>query len=70
MPGLDGIGMLTALRAAGIDVPAIMVTAIPREQLPMDGPAPFDEHVMKPCDEDDLVEVVRTALRARGADGD
>ncbi|WP_299656686.1 response regulator [uncultured Jannaschia sp.] len=63
MPGLDGIAMLTALRSEGIDVPAIMVTAISRAQLDVGETAPFDRHMVKPVDEDELVEAVRDLLR-------
>ena len=62
MPEMDGLAMLAALRAEGRDVPAIMVTAIPRDQLPiMDGP-PFDDYMGKPYDETALAERIRALV--------
>ncbi|MBO0902789.1 response regulator transcription factor [Jiella sonneratiae] len=52
MPEMDGIAMLTALRAEGCPIPAIMTTAIPRNQLPTAGQGLFDLYVGKPYNED------------------
>ena len=66
MPEMDGLAMLAALRAEGRDVPAIMVTAIPRDQLPItDGP-PFDDYMGKPYDETVLAARIRALVDAEG----
>lgn len=64
MPGLDGLAMLRALRADGVAVPAIMVTAIPADHLDLDGDPPFERHILKPCSETELVEAVASLLDA------
>ena len=69
MPEMDGIAMLSALRAEGRDLPAIMVTAIPRGQLPIEGHPPFDDYISKPYDEGELAARIRTLVDGRGQGG-
>ncbi|PZX09958.1 two-component system OmpR family response regulator/two-component system response regulator HydG [Palleronia aestuarii] len=62
MPGLDGLEMLQALREEGVNTPAIMITAIPQDQLGLQGKPPFDRYMTKPYDEEQLVTTVKTML--------
>ncbi|WP_198370372.1 response regulator transcription factor [Roseomonas rosulenta] len=75
MPGLDGLGLLRRLRAAGIERPVIMITA--RGDVPVavramkEGAADFIE---KPCTEERLLKAIEAALdcpkQAPSAQGD
>ena len=68
MPEMDGIAMLSTLREEGHKVPAIVTTAIPRNQLPRNGEGLFEVYMAKPYNEDILAESIREmlALRAPG----
>ncbi|MCQ0988321.1 response regulator transcription factor [Jiella marina] len=63
MPEMDGIAMLTALRAEGNEAPAIVTTAIPQGQLPCRTNAPFDAYVPKPYNEDTLADSIARLLK-------
>ncbi|NDW03493.1 response regulator transcription factor [Jiella pacifica] len=62
MPEMDGIAMLSALREEGHKVPAIVTTAIPRNQLPRNGEGLFDLYMAKPYNEDLLADSIRKML--------
>jgi CheY-like chemotaxis protein len=71
MPGMDGFGVLRALRAddAAVDVPVVMLTARGRES---DVATAFrggaDDYVTKPFDVDDLARVTLEAAARPAAE--
>ena len=68
MPRMDGIAMLRRLREAGVKAPAIVVSAIPQSQLPVEpDEALFDAVLAKPMSEDRLVAVLERLLPADDA---
>lgn len=68
MPEEDGYALLRSLRAAGIDTPAIALTAYARrEDADEARAAGFQIHLPKPLDAGRLVDAVVTLLHNDGA---
>jgi DNA-binding response OmpR family regulator len=69
LPGLDGVGVLKKLRAAGNGVPVIMLTA---RDHPMDKVHSLDrgadDYITKPFDVEELMARLRALLRRAGED--
>lgn len=64
LPRLTGIGLLKALRAEGIGVPTIIITARDRVEDRIAGlDAGADDYVIKPFDLDELAARLRAVLR-------
>ena len=63
MPVLDGVGAVKELRALGIEIPVVALTADAmkgtRRQLLADG---FDEYLTKPLDVDRLMQIAQSLL--------
>ncbi|WP_392544417.1 response regulator [Oryzobacter telluris] len=69
LPGLDGAGFLSRLRATGNEVPVIVVTArdgVDSRVAGLDLGA--DDYLVKPFDSAELMARVRAVLRRRGSD--
>ncbi len=62
LPGMDGIALLDRLRAAGIRLPAILITTNPRAALRNRAAAAGVPIIEKPLLTDALLTAVRTAL--------
>lgn len=62
LPGMDGIALLDRLRAAGICLPAILITTNPRAALRNRAAAAGVPIIEKPLLTDALLTAVRTAL--------
>ncbi len=70
LPGLDGIEVCRRLRAAGDDVPVLMLTArttVPERVEGLDSGA--DDYLVKPFAHEELLARVRTLLRRRAPRG-
>src|SRR5256714_1957113 len=68
MPGLDGLGVLQSLRAAGSDVPVIFLTARDAATDRIGGlRAGADDYVVKPFSVEELLARVHAVLRRSGA---
>ncbi len=71
LPGIDGLAMLSAVRAAGIDTPAIMLSALGMVDDRIDGlKAGADDYLPKPFSFGELIARIEALLRradARGA---
>jgi CheY-like chemotaxis protein len=68
MPGVDGYSLLRRIRSGATypDVPAIALTAYARKQdVALAESAGYQQHVPKPVNSEDLVEVVRKWARSR-----
>ena len=63
MPKMDGIEMLKAMRAEGIDKPAVLVTSIPEERLPEGSTKFYQAYLPKPFHDEALVALIRKLLR-------
>jgi len=64
MPGVDGYTLLRRLRRAGIDVPALAVTALAGEDVRRRAlEAGFTGYLRKPIDIDQLIEAIETCLQ-------
>ena len=66
LPGMDGIALLDRLRAAGIRLPAILITTNPRAALRNRAAAAGVPIIEKPLLTDALLTAVRTALARQG----
>ncbi len=67
IPGLDGLTVLSRLRADGIEIPVIMLTAKGREQDRLDGfREGCDDYVTKPFSLLELLSRIRAVLRRSG----
>jgi CheY-like chemotaxis protein len=62
MPKMDGLMMLTRLRRAQIEAPALLSTSLPEENLTIFPPKPYDAYLGKPYVIDDLVTSVDKLL--------
>ncbi|HVJ41837.1 MAG TPA: response regulator [Dongiaceae bacterium] len=62
MPRMNGINMIERLRAAGLQLPIILLTAVPKENLP--NAARYDVVIGKPYDEQNLLHAVQTLIHA------
>jgi len=63
MPRMDGIEMLRAMRAEGIDKPAVLVTSIPEERLPEESTKLYQAYLAKPFRDETLIALIRKLLR-------
>jgi two-component system response regulator MprA len=69
LPGIDGIEACRRIRAAGIDVGVLMVTALGAVRDRVDGlDAGADDYVVKPFDIDEFLARVRAVARRRSVD--
>ncbi len=68
MPGIDGFEVLRRIRAAGDNVPVIMLTAKDTDESQVEGlDAGADDYVHKPVSFDVLLARIRAVQRRRGA---
>ena len=66
MPRLDGLSVVEALRAGGITVPVIMLTALSMASDKVEGlDAGADDYVVKPVDAQELNARIQAVLRGR-----
>jgi len=61
MPQMNGINMIERLRGAGLQLPIILLTAVPRENLPVGGR--YDLVIGKPYDEQILLSAIQDLIR-------
>ncbi len=66
LPGMDGLALLERLRAAGVGLPAILITTNPRAALRNRAAAAGVPIVEKPLLTDALLTTVRKALARQG----
>ena len=66
LPGMDGLALLERLRAAGVGLPAILITTNPRAALRDRAAAAGVPIVEKPLLTDALLTTVRKALARQG----
>lgn len=66
LPGMDGLALLDRLRAAGIRLPAILITTNPRTALRNRAAAAGVPIIEKPLLTDALLTTVRKALARQG----
>lgn len=66
LPGMDGLALLEGLRAAGVRLPAILITTNPRAALRNRAAAAGVPIVEKPLLTDALLTTVREALAGQG----
>jgi FixJ family two-component response regulator len=66
LPGMDGLALLECLRAAGVELPAILVTTNPRTALRNRAAAAGVPIIEKPLLTDALLTTVRKALARQG----
>lgn len=67
MPQMSGVVLVRALRARGVTVPVVLVSAFASPELRLEAAAAGTTHLMsKPFDLDDLRTVVMTLLYGRG----
>ena len=66
LPGMDGLALLERLRAAGVELPAILVTTNPRTALRNRAAAAGVPIIEKPLLTDALLTTVRKALARQG----
>jgi two-component system, NtrC family, response regulator PilR len=71
MPGLDGVGLLTAIRERGLDLPVIMVTAYASSESAIQAMkhGAFD-YLTKPFKMDEIKLVIQRALETRQPSGE
>lgn len=62
MPNMAGDAMLRILRGQGVTAPAILTTALSRQELPTGVLSMFDDYVEKPFGDADLIARMRMAL--------
>lgn len=65
MPRMDGLEMLRTLRGEGFDAPVVLTSAVPQQQLPIDGEKPFEAYLAKPYHEGELAKLIRRMLDKR-----
>ncbi|NUU47402.1 response regulator transcription factor [Sphingomonas zeae] len=66
MPRLDGLSVVEMLRASGITVPIVMLTALSMASDKVDGlEAGADDYVVKPVDPHELIARVQAVIRGR-----
>ena len=65
MPNLDGVGLVTAIRARTPDLPIVACTALDLRGHASTRRAPVDAHVQKPFSPADVVRAVGTAIDSR-----
>ncbi len=66
LPGMDGLALLEQLRAAGVRLPAILITTNPRTALRNRAAAAGVPIIEKPLLTDALLSTVRKALARQG----
>lgn len=66
LPGMDGLALLERLRAAGVELPAILITTNPRAALRNRAAAAGVPIIEKPLLTDALLTTVRKALVRQG----
>jgi FixJ family two-component response regulator len=70
MPGMSGLDLHRSLVALGENIPTVLITAYPNENVHTRGVGPdIVGYLAKPFGEQDLLKCIRSAL-ARGSDGD
>jgi CheY-like chemotaxis protein len=62
MAGIDGWETARRLRAAGMRMPIVMISADPRQQHQPDGAAPYDAYLMKPLRISALLDSMKRVL--------
>lgn len=62
MPRMDGLGMIRALRDAGVTTPILLTTSISEENMQENPHRLHDAYLGKPYQEADLLEAVRALL--------
>lgn len=66
MPRLDGLSVVETLRARGITVPVVMLTALSMASDKVDGlEAGADDYVVKPVEPQELVARIQAVIRGR-----
>lgn len=67
MPKMDGLMMLTRLRRAQVEVPALLSTSLPEENLTIFPPKPYQAYLGKPYVLAELIGAVNALLESGGA---
>lgn len=62
MPLLDGMEMIRAMRADGVDVPIVLTSAVPERRIPGRGGDLYQGFLQKPYHEDRLAALVERLL--------
>lgn len=66
MPTMDGLQLITTLRAQGWRGPIILATAISEERLPVSYKGGHDAYIAKPYLANDLIGLVKDLLAGEG----
>lgn len=65
MPDMDGVEFVRQLRTFNPDVPVIVISGLPDADMEYDGLNVIFR--VKPCDPEDLIALVKTALQCRAS---
>lgn len=69
MPALDGMEMMRAMRADGITVPIVLISAVSEARIPGHDDGLHQGFLQKPYHENRLIEVVEQLLTDASSDG-